>query len=97
MAEEDGLNSLFHNFISNYQKVYEQGSDNSNQENDDTGIVFNDYLLSFLIVIEIVILHSLRKKFFQLDLCECCTQLLPGGRSFRQLIDLFCHYDSPER
>ena len=62
MAEENGLNSLFHNFISNYQKVYEQGSDNGNQDNDDTGIVFNDKLLSF--VIEIVILHSLRKNFF---------------------------------
>ena len=62
MAEENGLNSLFHNFISNYQKVYEQGSDNGNQDTDDTGIVFNDKLLSF--VIEIVILHSLRKKIF---------------------------------
>ena len=64
VAEEDGLNSLFHKFISNYQKVYEQGSDNGNQDDDDTGIVFTDKLLSFVIVIEIVILHSLKIYFF---------------------------------
>ena len=52
MAEEDGLNSLFHQFISNYQKVYKQGSDNGNQDNDDTGIVFTDKLLFLLFLLK---------------------------------------------
>ena len=50
VAEEDGLNFSFQNFISNYQKVYEQESDNGNQDND-RGIIFTDKLLSFVIVI----------------------------------------------
>ena len=64
MAEEDGLNSLFHKFISNYQKVYQQDSDNGSQDNDDKGIVFTDKLLSFVIVIEIVICIVWEKFFF---------------------------------
>ena len=49
VAEEDGLNSLFQKFISNYQKVYEQESDNGN-EDSDRGIIFTDkYFLLLLL------------------------------------------------
>ena len=49
MAEEDGLNSLFQKFISNYQKVYEQESDDGN-EDSDRGIIFTDkYFLLLLL------------------------------------------------